>query len=83
MISAAMREEVTFNPLKGEILLSILLLPLLSLLIYGLIVYLLSTQLCVVSVTVAGMISPVQRLLGVRVAPSLIEQLMIDNCIQE
>lgn len=79
MISAATWEEVTFNPLKGEMLLSVLLLPLLSLLIYGLIVYLLSTQLCVVSVTVAGMISHILRLLGVRVAPSLIEQLMIDN----
>lgn len=79
MISAATWKEVAFNPLKGQMLLSILLLPLLSLLIYGLIVYLLSTQLCIVSVTVAGMISPFLRLLGVRVAPSLIEQLMIDN----
>lgn len=66
MISTATWEEVTFNPLKGEMLLSILLLPLLSLLIYGLIVYLLSQQLCVVSVTVAGMISPFLRLLGVK-----------------
>lgn len=59
-------------------LLSILLLPLLSFLIYGLIVYLLLTQLRVVSVTVAGVFLFL-RLLGLGLAPSLIEQLMIDN----
>lgn len=59
MISAATWEEVTFNPLKGEMLPSVLLLPLLSLLIYGLILHLPSPLLCVVSVAVTGMILPV------------------------
>lgn len=79
MISAATWEEVTFNPLKGEMLLSVFLLPLLFLLIYGLILHLPSSQLHVVSVTMTGMILPVLGVPGVRVTPSLIEQLMIDN----